>query len=302
VKLHQLRALAEIARAGSIQRAARSMNLSQPALSKSILELERQLGVVLLLRGAGGATLTPFGAILAKRYPGIQKELDKAREEVEWLRGMSGGHLLVGLSPPVAGTGIAPLFTQFRERQPGVELEVLELRPALIFDAVRSGILDFGIVHHYGGMEAVGMQCTRLVSYPTILAIGRSESELPRTVDAVWSRDWITGDQADFSDGYVSILSSRLGLEAPKRIFRCTSITLYFDLCEQTGIISHWADIPNPHLAAKFSSGALTRLETGIELPNMEIALACKDEELLSPGGALLAKIIRSYFQQDITL
>lgn len=294
MKLHQLRALAEVARAGSIQRAASAMHVSQPALSKSIRELERQLGVSLLVRGVTGTTLTPFGVILSKRHDSIQKELDKAREEVEWLKGTLGGRLLVGISPPVAGASIASVVASFRQRQPSVELGLLELRPAQIFDAVRCGTLDLGIVHHYGSLDLAGLQCVTLKTYRTMLATGGRDPVLPKTVEQLWSMEWITGDLSDYHHGYIPIVADRLGRNLPQRISRCTSISVYFDLAEQSALISHWAEITNPHLSLKLRSGGLTRLDLNIDLPDMHIALVCKDEELLTPGGALLAKIIRS--------
>ena len=294
MKLHQLRALAEVARAGSIQRAALNLNVSQPALSKSVRELERQLGVFLLDRGIKGATLTAYGAILSKRYDTIEKEMDKAREEVEWLRGASSGRLLIGMSPPVAGTNIASVMAAFRERQPGVELGLLELRPAQIFDAVRCGTLDFGIVHHYGSFDPAGLKCTPLRSYPTMLAMGGQKVDALETVDRLWSLEWITGDLVDYEHGYINVLSQQLERSLPLRISRCTSISVYFDLAEQPQLISHWADTANPHLDRKLESGALTRLDPGIALPEMHIALVYRDEELLTPGGSLLAKMVRS--------
>ena len=294
MKLNQLRALAEVAKAGSIQRAAQAMNLSQPALSKSIRELERQLGVPLLVRSVNGTCLTPFGAVLSKRFDGIEKEMQKAREEIDWLKGALGGRLLLGMSPPVGGTNIARILTAFRQRQPSVELELLELRPGQIFDAVRSGILDFGLVHHYGHMDLAGLQYVTLKSYPTILAIGGPSPSIPQSVDELWDREWITGDLADHPDGYIAVLSRLLGLDIPRHILRCTSISVYFELAGQAQIISHWADNISVYLDMKFASGALTRLDLDLNLPEMKIAMVYKDEELLSPSAARLAKSIGS--------
>jgi DNA-binding transcriptional LysR family regulator len=189
---------------------------------------------------------------------------------------------------------MASLFASFRQRQPSVELELLELRPAQIFDAVRSGVIDLGIVHHYGEPGQAGLQCVTLKSYQTVLAIGGSDPVLPQTIEQLWDREWMTSDLADHADGYIAVLASRLGLDPPSRLFRCTSIAVCFELSEQPQLVSHWADNINPYLDMKFASGALTRLDLGIELPAMEIALVYKDDDLLSPGGALLAKIIRS--------
>ena len=186
--------------------------------------------------------LTPFGTIVSRRYDTIEKEMDKAREEVAWLRGASDGRLLVGMSPPAAGTSIAAILATFRQRQPGVELSLLELRPAQIFDAVRCGTFDLGIVHHYGSFDPAGLQWTALHSYPTLLAIGGRGGERPETLDRLWSREWITGDLVNYTHGYISVLARRLGRGVPQRISRCTSISVYFDLSEQSQLVSHWAE------------------------------------------------------------
>jgi biotin operon repressor len=61
MKLHQLRMLLAVAQHGSIHEAARSLHISQPALSKAIAELERELGVTLMSRSVRGVSLTAYG-------------------------------------------------------------------------------------------------------------------------------------------------------------------------------------------------------------------------------------------------
>ena len=61
VKIHQIRAFVEVARQGSIRGASRMLNMSQPALSKSIQELEEGLAAQLFFRRSKGVTLTDAG-------------------------------------------------------------------------------------------------------------------------------------------------------------------------------------------------------------------------------------------------
>ena len=67
MKLHQLRAIVAICESGSIQEASRLLHISQPALSKSIKELESELGVPLLVRSNRGITATSYGEHLVRR-------------------------------------------------------------------------------------------------------------------------------------------------------------------------------------------------------------------------------------------
>lgn len=296
MKFHQLRALADVARTGSIQKAALARNVSQPALSKAVRELERDLGVPLLVRGAAGTTLTPFGAIMCKRFHVMQGEIQKAREEIAWLKGTLGGQVLVGVSPPVTGTRISDSFAAFLQHQPSVKLELLELRPAQIVDALRNGQIDVGLFHHYGEVDLPGVDCVALQTFDTHLAIGGAPASNEMSLEEIFKLNWLTPDLSDHGHGYLAVLSQTSGLDLPDRILRCTSISLCFHLAEQAGFISHWAADINPYLDARFSSGAMTKLRTDRPLPRMHIAMACRDEDLLSPGAVLLTRMLRSAF------
>ena len=164
MKLNQLKALVAIAKAGSIQEASRLMNVTQPALSKSIIELERELGVPLLIRAAKGATLNSYGTMIAKRSRAIQKEVDKIYEEVDALRGDQSGRVTIGLSPPVGGAIVAEAVSTFRKQRPSTLLHLLELRPSQIIAGLRDGMLDFGIVSHYGEAGPAGLKWVKLYS------------------------------------------------------------------------------------------------------------------------------------------
>ena len=66
MKLNQLRNIMAIAERGSLRGAARHLGLAQPALSRSLQELERELGVQLFERRARGMMLTPMGEALVR--------------------------------------------------------------------------------------------------------------------------------------------------------------------------------------------------------------------------------------------
>lgn len=146
MKLHQLQALVAVANAGSIQEAARSMHLTQSALSKSIRELEREMGVALLERSAKGATLTLYGATVVKRSRAIQKEIVRMQEEMDRLRGGLGGCLSIGLTPSAAGAPLAKAIAEFQRGRPTAELHLVELRPAQISQGLHDGSLDLGLL------------------------------------------------------------------------------------------------------------------------------------------------------------
>jgi len=98
--------------AGSLNKAADLLHISQPALTKSIQTLEERLGVDLFVREARGVSLTSYGKALLLRARLIDAEMRKIAEEVESLKDLTSGSINVG-APPGAGfhTSILPAVT-----------------------------------------------------------------------------------------------------------------------------------------------------------------------------------------------
>ena len=105
----RLRQLATVIRCRSYAKAAEVLGMSQPALSKSVLALERELGVKVLERGRFGAVPTPFGEALARRSDAVDAELRIAREELRSLRNARAGRVTIGCGPAEA-TRLLPLM------------------------------------------------------------------------------------------------------------------------------------------------------------------------------------------------
>jgi len=143
MKLHHLRAVTAVADKGSLRAAARQLGMSQPALTHSIGELERELGASLFERRARGMTLTPVGELFVRRARAIATETRRAQEEVAQYLGGSGGSVAVCLSvaPHLALLPMAlPLF---QARFPDVRLRLIEGPFPTIEARLRDGSADF---------------------------------------------------------------------------------------------------------------------------------------------------------------
>ncbi len=97
VKIHQIRAFVEVARQGSIRGASRMLNMSQPALSKSIQELEEGLAAQLFFRRSKGVTLTDAGESFYQHASLILEELRAAQEEIRQRQGQLAGQINIGM-------------------------------------------------------------------------------------------------------------------------------------------------------------------------------------------------------------
>jgi LysR family transcriptional regulator of abg operon len=145
LKLHHFRHAVAIAEQGSLRAAARHLQLAQPALTRSLGELERELGTPLFERQARGMVLTLIGQAFVTRATVVLNEVRRARDEVDQLRSGVGGGVSVGLSIAAHIAMLPKTIRPFRARFPTVQLHLIEgLYPTLAAD-LRRGILDFYI-------------------------------------------------------------------------------------------------------------------------------------------------------------
>jgi len=146
LNLHHLRIFARVAQEGGFTRAAKSLRLSQPAVSKAVRELERQTGVPLLERAGRATRLTAAGEALYARARELFAVERSAEEELGALRGLSGGVLRVGASTTVATYLLFPYLARFRQANPRVELRVSSANTRAIARALLERRLDLALV------------------------------------------------------------------------------------------------------------------------------------------------------------
>ncbi|PIW30841.1 MAG: hypothetical protein COW30_01085 [Rhodospirillales bacterium CG15_BIG_FIL_POST_REV_8_21_14_020_66_15] len=155
------------ARYGSIVRAAQHLHVAQPAVSRLIRKLERDLGVRLLDRTAQGVTPTEQGAHLLARTEPILQLLAQTRAEVRNWDEDPSGPVSVALMPGVAPVVAPPLARQVRERFPKVRLSLSEGLGGAIAGGVLAGQFDLGLFH--ADRDVPLLAVTRLLEEPLFL-------------------------------------------------------------------------------------------------------------------------------------
>jgi len=143
MKLNQLRDVIAIAERGSLRGAARHLALAQPALTRSVHELERELGAPLFERRARGMRLTPMGESFVRRANAILTEVRRARDEVEQLSGGVGGKVVAGLSLAPHVALLPKALPMFRKRYADVQLHVIEGLLPTLESGLKDGSVDF---------------------------------------------------------------------------------------------------------------------------------------------------------------
>lgn len=144
-KLNQLQALRQVAHSGSIRSAARELGQSQPALSRTLRELEQTLGTQLLLRSKEGVVLTEAGIAFSQRAEWVLEELRRAADEVEQINHATHGRLTVGFSSLIALTVFPSVAEAFKQALPQVRLTIKEAQLSTLLPGVRNGEIDLAV-------------------------------------------------------------------------------------------------------------------------------------------------------------
>ena len=138
----QLMHLSIIADHGSFSRAAAAMNLSQPALSTSIAQLERSVGAKVLDRGRYGAKLTEIGRALVRHAHALQSQLAHAAEEAHLKKLGGDGPLKIGVTPVTAANLVPQALGRLHRENPNISVSILEGVLDEAMTALHSGEVD----------------------------------------------------------------------------------------------------------------------------------------------------------------
>ena len=145
--LKQMQYFLCVAQERNITRAARRLNIVQPALSMQIAKLEKSLGKQLFYRMAQGMSLTPAGEVLAHLIAPIVKDVDRARDAMAQLDGKVSGRVSIGMIRSAAQSTLPRSTSRIAVQYPEIRLLVCEGYTDTMLDWVLAGQLDIAIVN-----------------------------------------------------------------------------------------------------------------------------------------------------------
>jgi DNA-binding transcriptional LysR family regulator len=152
--LLQLKTFATVVDQGSFTAAGRRLGLSQPAVSRAVATLEKELGLTLLARGRDGLSLTDAGSTALTHAREALRHMELMRTEMAALAGDVSGTLTIASLPTATATLIAPQLRVFAERHPAVAIRLLEGSDEEVRDWLDQGAAEAGVVK----LPAPGLQ------------------------------------------------------------------------------------------------------------------------------------------------
>jgi DNA-binding transcriptional LysR family regulator len=172
IGLHDLRVLMVAVQAGSMGKAARLLATSQPAVSRSIGELEHALGVRLLDRSARGIEPTPYGRALLKRGTAVFDELQQGIKDIRSLTDPTIGDLNIGASIAIAEGFICSVISRLSRRYARLTFQVYATDTATAYQALLDRKIDLAVVHLIDPPAEDLMNVEPLVQDPHVVVAG----------------------------------------------------------------------------------------------------------------------------------
>ena len=146
MELRHLRYFLAVAREGNVTRAAASLHVTQPTLSRQLADLEQELGRQLLLRESRGVTLTDDGRLLRKRAEEIVALADRAEREMLADDSQVEGDVWLGGGETRTMEVVAHAMRLIIDEHPNVCLHVHSGNADDVIERVDKGLLDFGVI------------------------------------------------------------------------------------------------------------------------------------------------------------
>ncbi|MEY2927517.1 MAG: hypothetical protein RL367_1994 [Pseudomonadota bacterium] len=250
MKLSQLRDVVAVAEAGSLRSAGRMLGIAQPAITRSIREIEHELGVVLFERHAKGARLTEMGRTFVRRAESVQAEIRRAHEEIEQLKGHQTGEVSLAVSTASAMCLLPKALLNFRKAYPDAVTKISESFFAPIERDLLSGRIDFYVGPFDQGSTANSFSVEMLFPNQRRIVARRGHplahtNSLADLAEARWLRP-ATGDRS--TEGDFEVALAEFGLSSPRIVVHSRSALITMLTIAHTDLLTvvpqQWLDFP----------------------------------------------------------
>lgn len=291
MKFNQLRDFVAVAEVGSLRGAARQLSLAQPAITRSIQELEHSLGAQLFVREARGVRLTSIGETFLGRARNILGEVRRAEETVRQHQDSVEGQLVVGLST-AAHLGIAgEVLRPFQRRYPRVRLRFIEgFLPTLEAD-LRNGTVDLYVGPVVAEHQPSDLQFVKLFDNRRVV-VARNGHPLAgaRHLEDLAGAAWITTSITHEAEDELNAVFVRHGLPKPLLGAQAQSAMSIMTLLLNSDML---AMMPVQWAATPMLRDWLTALPIDDVFQAPPITLVHKSGLGLTPAGEYFAHLVQ---------
>lgn len=275
LRTRHLEVLLAVAAAGSMQRAAHSVHLTQPAISKLVGEMETMFGVALFARSRRGVILTECGQALALRAQHILNDLNQTHEEIAAIGKGVAGRLRIGALPVVESRLLPKSLLTLRKIAPSLRIQIEEGTRAALLGSLRRGELDCVIGRLDIGATDLEFHCEKLTRMPIRIVTGRTHplAGARRVSLAELAKyPWVLPSPGAPIRSVIDSLFVSAGIAAPTPLLESTSIRLNYEIVRATDMIGVMTEDAAETYAAQRKL-AILPVEIGDRLPYVGVMM-----------------------------
>jgi DNA-binding transcriptional LysR family regulator len=280
-------------RHGNLTEAAASLEISQPALSKSINALEKSIGARLLERGRFGVRPTPYGEALVARGNVIEAELRNAQSEIDAMKGARRGHVLIGCGPTEANRLLPQAIARLAKTHPDLRLTVLYGLNEALMPWVKQGEVDFAL-------SSVPMQATDaelvherlfIESGAVVARVGHPLAKKRNLSMAELARyPWVLPRRREMERRALDDLFVAHGLQVPDAAIETTSTVLMKSMLMQSDFLTF---LPRELIYWELEAGQLTTLPLSGPTWTRAVGITRRNRGSLSVASKVLIEALK---------
>lgn len=296
MEMQQLRYFVAVVKHGHIGRAAEELAISQPALSRSIQALERDLGVPLLERTPHGVHPTMFGAAIVGRARRVLVEGRHLRATIADMRALRGGIVTIGMTPNFVDYVFPEALLALLARAEGLRVTVVTGLFEELVEKLRMVEIDvmFALLPLWVAERDLTIERIGKLAYAVYV---RQEHPLARAgslgLAEIAGHDWCNLHQPSV-DSMLQRYFKENGIELPRQVVRATSVSLLKSLMlerDLVGVLPHHLARPDE------DAGRLVALQVP-ELPMFgDAALVTLADRAMPPACEAFAVELRDRFR-----
>ena len=296
LKLNHLRMIVAIEDSGQISAAAEVLNISQPAASRMLSEMESITKTQLYERVARGVVLTTFGAALARRARKILLELREASREIGELKSGKGGSVFIGAVTAPAMSLVVPAINKVRKAYPGIEINIQVETSNVLARELLAARHDFIIGRIPDDLNPRLFEVTEIGIERACLIVHSRHPLLTQKVSSLVDLkdyDWVFQPPGTLLRRTIEDIFLSRGVALPENIVNTSSLLLTCAIVCETDAIAPIAIDVAQFLASQSSNASDVRmLPIDFDINVKPYSLITARERALPPSARLLYDII----------
>lgn len=291
-----LRYIDEVARRGSIRKAAQHLNISSTAINRQIIAYEESIGTQIFERLPRSVRPTAAGELLLRHIRTTLKEHARVRDQISALRGLHGGSVTIAAFENLAINLMPRVIEEFRRNHPRVQVQIRALNGPQLISGLTAGDYDLGVGYNLGTPSGITTMCTFPTRLGAVVANTHplAERESVRMSDCA-AFPLIVGDETMTIHTLVRAAFEEGGLPFNPEILS-NSVGLMKSLARRQEGITFMTRVD---IAEEWTRGELVHVPIHDHaIQNQPLSLVYRKGSTLSPAVSRLAEVTRGALEE----